>query len=71
MGDVSHRLGSIAGESQERVARAVRLRRMTGDVGDEVERFVRLGESNLPGHGPPGRMESTQRWAGNHSLTAN
>ena len=30
---VYHRRGRLIGESQERVARAIRLRRMPGDVG--------------------------------------
>ena len=30
---VYHRRGCLIGESQERVARAIRLRRMPGDVG--------------------------------------
>ena len=30
---VYHRRGHLIGESQERVARAIRLRRMPGDVG--------------------------------------
>ena len=39
---VYHRRGGLIGESQERVARAIRLRRMPGDVGDEVDQLVDL-----------------------------
>ena len=39
---VCHRRGCLIGESQERVARAIRLRRMPGDVGDEVDQLVDL-----------------------------
>ena len=39
---VYHRRGRLIGESQERVARAIRLRRMPGDVGDEVEQLIDL-----------------------------
>ena len=42
-----YRRGPLIGGSQERVARAIRLRRMTGDVGDEVGWLAELASKGL------------------------
>ena len=52
---VYHRRGRLIGESQERVARAIRLRRMPGDVGVSPTRKIPF---SWPGEGA--RSKTTQ-----------
>ena len=60
---VNHRRGHLIGESQERVARAIRLRRMPGDVG--VCPQQQRTPFSWPGdRGPGRRLRKARGWPG-------